>query len=121
MASNLNVHELHSDNPTETYDLEFWTGYFSLTDLKRDVIIRRINLNYISSKILYVSLYRNGDSTSVKRLLTFPVNNVSKIYNVSLKPNLRATTLSVRVTSSSSLSSATESVIINQIEIETDG
>ena len=120
MATNLKVRELHSSSATESVDLDYQTGYFPLTDLSKDVIIRRVNLDYQASTNVSVKLYANGDNNSLKATLTYPANNVSKNFNVSLKPNVRAKSLSVRVMATG-VTSQTESVIINKIEIETDG
>ncbi|QDP60800.1 MAG: hypothetical protein Unbinned6224contig1001_31 [Prokaryotic dsDNA virus sp.] len=120
MATNLKIRELHSSSATESVDLDYQTGYVPLTNLNRNVIIRRISLDYQASTSVSVKLYTNGDNSSLKATLTYPANNVNKIYNLSLKPNVRAKTLAVRVMATG-VTSQTESVIINKIEIETDG
>jgi len=120
MATNLNIREDYSGTATESVDLDYQTGFFPLTDLGRDVIIRRVNLDYQASTAVSIKLYANGDSSTLKATLSYPANNVSKTYNLSLKPNVRATSLSVRV-QATGVTSQTESVVINKIEVETDG
>jgi len=115
-ASALMIHELHSSSPSESMDIEYKTGFMPLTDINRKSIIRRMNLNYESSTALTCKLYADGDETTLLDTLTFPANNVSKDYLVSIKPGgIRAKTLQVKINANSNTN-----VKINKLEIESD-
>jgi hypothetical protein len=114
--TNCVIHEVHKTGSTESMDIVYETGFNKVTKMDVNSIIRRVNLNYESASALTCKLYTDGDLTTVRNTLTFPANNSSKDYLVSIRPTgVRAKTVALKISATTNAS-----VKINRVEIETD-
>ena len=115
-AVNSLIYSLHQSGSSESMDIVYQTGFKNITRMDKNSIVRRVNLNYESSAALTCKLYSDGDMTTVRGTLTFPANNSSKDYLVSIRPSgVRASSLALKISATTSAA-----VKINKVEIETD-
>lgn len=115
-ATNCVIHSIHQSGSSESMDIVYETGFTNVTKMDVNTIVRRVNLNYESSAALTCKVYTNGDNTTVRGTLTFPANNSSKNYLVSIRPTgIRAKSIALKISATTSAE-----VKINKVEIETD-
>jgi len=115
-ATNCVIHSIHQSGSSESMDIVYETGFTNVTKMDVNTIVRRVNLNYESSSALTCKVYTNGDDTTVRGTLTFPANNSSKNYLVSIRPTgIRAKSIALKISATTSAD-----VKINKVEIETD-
>lgn len=114
--TNCEIHRIHQSGSTENVEVAYETGFTNITKMDVNTIVRRVNLNYESSAALTCKVYTNGDNSTVRGTLTFPANNVSKDYLVSIRPaGIRAKSIALRISATTNAD-----VKINKVEIETD-
>jgi len=114
--TNCEIHRIHQSGSSENMEVVYETGFTNVTKMDINTIVRRVNLNYESSSALTCKVYTNGDNTTVRGTLTFPANNSSKNYLVSIRPTgIRAKSIALKISATTSAE-----VKINKVEIETD-
>ena len=67
--------QLNPGSSTEALDAHRTTGWFEMSDLGTNVLIRRVNIRYLSGDDIAVDLYVDGDSDSPVRSVTFRANS----------------------------------------------
>ena len=74
--ADVSVHKFNSAG-TESFSTIRKTGWFSLSDLSKNVFVRRLNARYDSSDDVSVNIYADGDSDSPVWTGTMPKNGVT--------------------------------------------
>lgn len=64
------------------YDLYLETPFQKLTDLDRNVVIRKLNIRYNSTEPIYIDFYTDGDSANIKKTITIPGSAVDITFGV---------------------------------------
>tara|TARA_Y100001973_G_C5161372_1_gene313701 strand:+ start:165 stop:527 length:363 start_codon:yes stop_codon:yes gene_type:complete len=119
MAYNTTVKKLHDSSSVETVSVIYRTGFFDISNMDENVLIRRINLNYTSDAAITCYIYIDNSTTAVdgSGSFTFPANaSGSKIVSRRPTTGIRAKTVSIRLQSDN----VTDDITIRKLEIETD-
>lgn len=117
MALSTLIRELYpASGGTESFALARKSGWILLTDLDRKTIIRRFGLRYLSTDIVTVYIYVDGDDSTVIWTGTYPAN-VSGDEFLTLRVSRRARYLMYEITTPASSNYNTH---IRRIEIEVD-
>ena len=98
----------------ETLSAKWNTGWISPTDLSRNPILRRLNMDYSSGDDVTVKVYANEDLTTPVATKTFPSSSTPIHKSIRLGTRFKYFLLSIETASS------TESVKIERIEMEID-
>tara|TARA_R100001463_G_scaffold18627_2_gene46485 strand:- start:1432 stop:1986 length:555 start_codon:yes stop_codon:yes gene_type:complete len=69
------IKELNPSSSTETRSVERTTGWFSMSDLGSNALIRRINIRYLSGDDITVKLFVDGDSDTSINTTIFRANS----------------------------------------------
>ena len=67
--------QMNPTSSTESRSVTRTTGWFPMTDLGTNVLIRRMNIRYLSGDDLTLDIYVDGDSDSAVRSITFRANS----------------------------------------------
>ena len=127
-SRSLVLHSLDKENADEypnliSYDMVLETPYQKLTDLDRNVIIRKLNLRYNSVDEIYVDIYTDGDDSAYKKRVTIPASSTdltyddSKDYTYESNIKLRANRVKVKISTPSTTNTLTS---IRRLELEVD-
>lgn len=115
MANSTVYHLGGADN--ESFVTKRKTGWIPLTDMGRNVTVRRFNARYKSPEALTVKLYADGDDATVLWTKSLSANNsITKKYD-SVAVGRRANSIMVEVSTSASTSTSLE---IGKLEVEVD-
>lgn len=110
-----NVYQLDSSNSTESVQSLYRTGWIAPIDLDRNVVLRRINIDYTSPVNLTVKIFSNEDTVNAVSTKTIP-SSVTPTHE-SIRLSTRVKYFQVQIeTPLSSL----DNVRIERIEIEVD-
>ena len=109
MAYNTTVKKLHDSSSVETVSVIYRTGFFDISNMDENVLIRRINLNYTSDAAITCYIYIDNSTTAVD-------GSGSKIVSRRPTTGIRAKTVSIRLQSDN----VTDDITIRKLEIETD-
>lgn len=107
------VLELDPSSPTEALTTARQTGWISIGDLNRNGVLRRLNLRYNSGDALTVTIYTDGDASTVDKTITVPANPSGDDW-YKCKPNVRCRYFMVKIVTASS----TNAVEIRRLEVE---
>ena len=104
----------------ESFSTKRKTGWIPLTDMARNITIRRFNARYLSPETVTAKIYADGDNSSA--IWTSPAgqlsaNNSSGNKYQSLAVGRRANSIMVEVSTSASTSTSLE---IGKLEVEVD-
>jgi len=104
----------------ESFSTKRRTGWIPLTDMARNVMIRRLNARYDSADNISVKVYANGDSSANSEVWSGSLSSNSsstKKYDT-IAVGRRANSVMVEISTGSSTST---NVDIGKIEVEVDG
>jgi hypothetical protein len=103
------------DGGGESLKSKWSTGWISPTDLSKNPIIRRINMDYKSDDDITMKVYSNDDITTPVATKTFPSSSSSTHGSIRLGTRVKYFLLSIETAQSSDAD-----VKIERIEIEVD-
>ena len=98
----------------ESIRAKWVTGWISPTDLSKNVIMRRLNMDYISDDDITIKLYCDGDLVNPVATKTFASSSTATHGSIRLGTRVKYFLLSIETAQS------TENVKIERIEIEVD-
>jgi len=107
------VAELNPSSSAESTSFKRTTGWLSQADLGVRSHLRKLNIKYVSTDVLTVKFYIDGDSTTVVHTLTIPADTSGTDW-YRCKPGVRGRSFMIEV---STASSATD-VEIRRMEVE---
>jgi len=117
VGSNTEVWTLKHAVGTESFAVEKKIGFFSLSDLGHEEFVRKLNMRYVSTDIITLTLYTDDDDSTVVWTNTYPANNSSGKKYYSIDVGRRAKTAMIKITTPAS---TTINTTISRLEMEVD-
>ena len=110
-----NVYQLDSNNGTESVQSLYRTGWIAPIDLDRNVMLRRINLDYTSPVDLTVKIFSDEDTVNPVSTKTIPSSSTPAHESIRLSTRVKYFQVQIETPLSS-----LDNVRIERIEIEVD-
>ena len=107
------VAELNPSSSAESTSFKRTTGWLSQGDLGARSHLRKLNIKYVSTDVLTVKFYIDGDSTTVVHTVTIPADTSGADW-YRCKPGVRGRSFMIEVSTASS----TTDVEIRRMEVE---
>jgi|8_EtaG_2_1085327.scaffolds.fasta_scaffold235046_2 hypothetical protein len=121
MANQSKVIKIDDSSSTSTLSVLRKTGWFTLSDMGHKVNVRRFNIRYLSEDDVTVTIYTDGDESSVVKTITITKNSGNSATNLkkyrSISVGRRAQVAMVKIVSSST----DNPITIYKMELEVDG